>query len=123
MKYRATKIFTFDAAHFLEGYDGKCSNIHGHTYKLEVTIEKARLNDQGFVCDFNRIKEIVEEKVINKYDHQLINDVMSVRPTAEKMAEIIFYELQFAFLDESAALVKIRLYETPTSYVEVIADE
>ena len=72
-----TKIFHFEAAHALNGYDGKCRNIHGHSYELRVTVKGMPLNEpgnpkNGMVIDFHDLKTIVNQEVIDKLDHSFI---------------------------------------------------
>ncbi len=125
MKITATKEFTFDSAHYLPGYDGACSNTHGHTYKLQVTVQRElggstiqQGSSAGMVADFKVLKEFIQREVIARFDHQLINKVVTYRPTAENMAVDIFNCVN-AELQESLKCVSIKLWETPTSYVEV----
>ena len=72
-----TKIFHFEAAHALNGYDGKCRNIHGHSYELRVTVKGMPLNEpgnpkNGMVIDFHDLKNIVNQEVVEKLDHSFI---------------------------------------------------
>ena len=72
-----TKIFHFEAAHALNGYDGKCRNIHGHSYELRVTVKGMPLNEpgnpkNGMVIDFHDLKSIVNQEVVDKLDHSFI---------------------------------------------------
>ena len=72
-----TKIFHFEAAHALNGYDGKCRNIHGHSYELRVTVKGMPLNEHGnpkngMVIDFHDLKQIVNQEVVEKLDHSFI---------------------------------------------------
>ena len=72
-----TKIFHFEAAHALNGYDGKCRNIHGHSYEMRVTVKGMPLNEpgnpkNGMVIDFHDLKAIVNQEVIEKLDHSFI---------------------------------------------------
>jgi len=118
-----TKEFTFDAAHQLIDYDGPCSRLHGHTYKLQVSVcrgeEDGLVNDDGMVMDFSRLKEIVHEKVISQWDHTNLNEQLSgVNPTAENMVRIIVVLLGVTLLEERIILNRVRLWETPTSFVE-----
>ena len=77
MKIRITKEFDFEAAHALDGYNGKCKDIHGHSYHLEMTYlgtpkaEKA-ISDCGMVVDFGEIKQIIKTKILPLFDHRLI---------------------------------------------------
>lgn len=109
---RVFKTFTFDSAHWLPDYDGPCGNLHGHTYLLEVGVG-GEMTDAGMVVDFGTIKKDVN-KIIDRFDHALINDFLQL-PTAENMALEILKEVEAAGYES----VLVRLYETPTSFVEV----
>ena len=136
---RITKTFTFDAGHRLSNYAGKCRRLHGHTYILELTVEGER-DSIGMVIDFGELKRIYKETVDNKFDHRFmlmrgdrLNEDISnalpkgdesicwldYNPTAENMsydiAEMIQKELK-----PDVKLVRVKLYETPTSYAELI---
>ena len=127
-KVTATKIFTFDAAHYLEGHPGSCRRMHGHTYKLEVTFQKnpkmpvSDMNPPDMVMDFSEIKKVINEIIISKFDHQIINGVpewmkLNLRPTAENMVEVFAKWIMKHNNGEYAGnLVSIRLWETPTSF-------
>ncbi len=137
-----TKIFRFEMAHAIAGYDGKCKNIHGHSYVLYVTVSSAEeqaayIPSTGFVFDFKDLKKIVNETVIGKLDHQLVlsRQYLNLHPgfqSAENLLEwemepsaenIVFYVaqiLQKAF-PAHIGLVKLQLYETADSYAEWIA--
>jgi len=78
-----TKIFTFDSAHFLTDYYGKCERMHGHTYTLEVTLE-GDVQSNGLIIDFVVLKRIVKKHILDKLDHQLLNDVIE-NPSAERV--------------------------------------
>jgi len=133
-----TKKFTFDAAHRLSGYVGKCKNLHGHTYLLEVTLT-GEINHMGFIVDFGDLKTVVSKMLDTYFDHKTIlrleDDMnlaiqkilppesvymVSYNPTAENMVLDIWEKLYEAFLsvETTAKIKKIRLYETPTSYAE-----
>ena len=108
-----TKEFSFDSAHNLPWHKGKCFNLHGHTYKLSVTIGAA-LNENGIVMDFGDLKEIVKRKVVDKLDHHYLNDIFD-NPTAELMTEWIAFQIS-EDLPDGIILKKVSLWETPTSY-------
>ncbi|RNC28485.1 MAG: 6-carboxy-5,6,7,8-tetrahydropterin synthase [Candidatus Dichloromethanomonas elyunquensis] len=114
------KEFTFDAAHRLEGHCGHCKNIHGHTYKLlvgvygEIQNQPGSTND-GMVLDFDALKQVVNTEIINKLDHQFINEILPFQPTVENIAVWMVRVLRRAGLQ----LKFVRVYETPTSYVEI----
>lgn len=121
-KVSVTKRFTFEASHNLIDYDGPCSNLHGHSYKLYVTVSGyvdtvSKNVTDCMVIDFKDIKSIVKREVVDKLDHTYLNEVFT-QPTAEVMAVLIFEMLKNAF-PKDCTLEKIRLYETEDSYAEV----
>lgn len=121
---KTTKSFTFDAAHFLPSHKGKCANMHGHTYRLDVTVvrEHGKLSnhgsDEGMVIDFADLKAIVKAEVIDKLDHKVLNDVLPFRTTAENMVAHIFEVLTDKFQSSGVSVDRIKLWETPDSYAE-----
>lgn len=116
-----TKEFTFDSSHKLMQYLGKCANLHGHTYKLQVTVV-GTVNEIGLVLDFKVLKKIVEDKVVNSLDHEYINNVVEYNPTCENMVIDIFNTLKSEIeeLNKKSpnfmSLSQVKLYETPTSF-------
>jgi len=86
-----TKEVTFDAAHFLADYHGKCERMHGHTYALAVTLE-GEIQDNGLVIDFALLKQIIKNRILNKLDHQMLNDVIK-NPSAERIAVWVWDQL------------------------------
>ena len=109
-----TKIFKFDAAHLLPDYDGKCKNLHGHSWRLDVEVEgmAGAAVYPSMVLDFGDLKKIVNTAVIDKLDHQYINDVLPGPPTAENMVGWIAYQL----LKTGLVVVSLKLWETDTSF-------
>jgi 6-pyruvoyltetrahydropterin/6-carboxytetrahydropterin synthase len=125
-KVAVTKIFTFDSAHRLDDYIGKCANLHGHTYKLEVEV-RGLTDHRGIVVDFTDLKKIVNEQIIAKYDHQFLNDHFPFNTTAENMV-VYFFELIDNYMkklesQQEIELKRVRLWETPTSYAEVTRED
>lgn len=127
-KISVTKIFTFDSAHRLNDYIGKCANLHGHTYKLEVQV-KGRTDYRGIVVDFGDLKQIVNEHIISKYDHKFLNDLLPFNTTAENMV-VFFFEViddQLKQLintrTQEIELQRVRLWETPNSYAEITRED
>ena len=114
-----TRIFEFDCAHRLPWHKGKCFNLHGHTYKLEVTASGS-LNKNGIVIDFGDLKKIVNEEVVEKFDHHLLNDFYE-NPTAEIMAKDIFKKIQDK-LPKDVNLKEVKLWESPDSYATYQGD-
>ncbi len=74
---QVTKEFTFDSAHFLPNYYGKCERMHGHTYRLQVTVE-GELGENGLLIDFVVLKRILKKQVLKKLDHQVVNDIIKI---------------------------------------------
>lgn len=137
MILRLTKQFTFDMAHALKGYDGKCQNIHGHTYHLFVTVEGTPLDDpnspkNGMVTDFGDIKRLVNQVIVEKFDHALVLSkdspynlniptktiITDFQPTTENLL-LHFSKLLLPHLPEGVKLYSLRLHETETSYAEL----
>ena len=136
---RVTKEFQFEMAHALLGYDGPCKNIHGHSYKLDVTVKGAVKegtsdSDEGMVIDFGIIKDIVKKLIVDEYDHSLVlNEKMNIdasqfefmnklilvpfQPTCEKLLDH-YAELIKPKLPNNISLHSLMLRETPTSYAE-----
>lgn len=143
---RLTKIFTFEMAHALLGYDGLCSNIHGHSYKLQVTVIGRPRNEadhpkNGMVIDFKDVKRVVKEKIVNVYDHALLlnnrvsqeqKDILSAnyekvifsdyQPSCELMLIDFVNKLDHQ-LPDGVELYSLRLYETETSYADWFASD
>ncbi|GGE08691.1 6-carboxytetrahydropterin synthase QueD [Marinithermofilum abyssi] len=116
-----TKAFTFDAAHHLHCYEGKCKNLHGHTYKLVITIS-GFVDEVGIAVDFGDIKRMYEEGIKSRLDHRYLNEVLpNMNTTAENMIVWIWEELDACLEREGLKkkghrLEELVLYETPTSY-------
>ncbi len=118
MQTSITKIYNFEAAHHLPGHNGKCARLHGHSYKLEVTVTaplQTHGSSEGMVLDFSDLNVVVEREVIQQWDHQFLNDLLPFRTTAENLAQEIFQRLSRADLN----VVKIRLWETAKAFVTV----
>lgn len=115
-----TKIFYFEAAHSLPDYKGACHNLHGHSYKLEVTVGgrvQAQGEKKGMIIDFKDLKSIVYKFILNKLDHSNLNEMFD-NPTAEDMVRYIGNTLYPVFKNEALELVRVRLWETNDSYAE-----
>ncbi len=110
-----TCTFTFEAAHRLRWHPGKCRNLHGHSYRLDVTVS-GPLNPNGVVVDFDDLRAIVDRVVIDPWDHSDLNQVID-NPTAELLARRAWELLT----DAGLALSAIRLWETEQSSAELSA--
>ena len=107
------KEFVFDAAHNLPNYHGKCERLHGHTYRLQVTVEAPVDPETGIACDFCEIGDVVKAEVIEVLDHTYLNETIPTS-TAENVAIWIWGRVAEKL---KAELVEIKLWETPTSWV------
>ncbi len=120
MKTTITISTTFAAAHRLPDHEGKCCRLHGHTYGLEVTVEGTPQQAgpaTGMVMDFEELRRRVAELVVERLDHQLLNEVFDFVPTSEAVAAWAFERLQ----EGGLPVVRVRLAESPNSYVDVTA--
>ena len=116
-----TKLFEFEACHHLPHYDGACHNIHGHSYKLEVTVSgqvSKNENDPkcGMIIDFKDLNAIVKSVAVDKYDHSNLNEFFP-NPTAEIMVKQIAVDIM-SKLPQGVYLMSCKLWETSTSYAE-----
>jgi 6-pyruvoyltetrahydropterin/6-carboxytetrahydropterin synthase len=140
-RIRVTKIFEFEMAHALHNYDGLCRNIHGHTYKLSVTIIGEPENNTesttlGMVLDFGLLKKIVKPNIVDIFDHSVLLSnkedtkyfekenmlfkrihIVDFQPTAENMV-VHFANIIKPFLPQGIKLFSIKLHETTNSFAE-----
>jgi 6-pyruvoyltetrahydropterin/6-carboxytetrahydropterin synthase len=144
---RITKKFSFETGHALYGYDGKCRNVHGHSYKLFVTVIGNPIADSshvkfGMVIDFSDLKKIVKEEIVDVFDHATVFNkntphvelakelsdrghsvlLVDYQPTSEMMV-IDFAEKIKQRLPKQTQLFSLRLQETATSYAEWYAGD
>ncbi len=144
---RITKQFTFETGHALYGYDGKCKNVHGHSYKLSVTVIGKPITDAsnvkyGMVIDFTDLKKIVKEEIVDNFDHATVFNqntphielakelkdrdhhviLVDYQPTSENMV-IDFAEKIRIRLPENIHLFSLRLQETESSFAEWFASD
>lgn len=118
-----TRIATFEAAHNLPSYKGPCKHIHGHSYKLEITVGQICVNTNGkkmpMVIDFKKLDVIITQEVIKKLDHTMLNEHFPHEPTAEEMVTQIAAWLEKPVrlaTSDFARLIQVRLWETADSY-------
>ena len=105
---------TFDSAHYLEGYDGKCARMHGHTYKVQICVAGTKLDEQfGMLMDFKDMKKALNA-LVEKLDHQVLNDVLDFSTTTELLAKY-FYDQLAPMIPENVTLKKVVLWENPTN--------
>ena len=146
-KIRITKQFSFETGHALYGYDGKCKNVHGHSYKLNVTVIGTPITDAnnvkfGMVIDFGDLKKIVKSEIVDKFDHATVFNkntphielakelesrdhsviLVDYQPTSENMV-IDFAEKIQKNLPEHIQLHSLKLQETDSSFAEWYASD
>ncbi|MBQ9215085.1 MAG: 6-carboxytetrahydropterin synthase [Bacteroidales bacterium] len=144
-RIRLTKQFGFEAAHCLENYDGKCSRLHGHSYKLFVTVSGYPEQDEnspklGMVMDFGLLKQIVNEEIIEKFDHSVVLSNKNTcyidqnapmfssvirfpyQPTCENMLIFFASKIQNR-LPKNVRLEELKLYETADSFAQWLATD
>ena len=144
---RITKQFSFETGHALYGYDGKCKNVHGHSYKLFVTVIGKPISDSsnvkfGMVIDFGDLKKIVKKEIVDVFDHASVFNkntphielakelsdrghhviLVDYQPTSEMMV-IDFADKIKRQLPKNIKLYSLRLQETETSYAEWYAND
>ncbi|WP_299619023.1 6-carboxytetrahydropterin synthase [uncultured Tenacibaculum sp.] len=144
---RVTKKFTFETAHALYGYDGKCKNIHGHSYKLFVTVIGEPISDTnnpkyGMVIDFGDLKKIVNKEIVDEFDHATLFNkntphlelaehlkenghhiiLVDYQPSSEMMV-IDFAKKIETSLPEGVRLHSLKLQETESCYAEWFASD
>jgi 6-pyruvoyltetrahydropterin/6-carboxytetrahydropterin synthase len=110
---------TFSAGHALRGYKGKCENVHGHNYRVQVTLEGPQLDGIGLLVDFTQLKDVMRG-VIRRLDHQFINELepfTTVNPSAENMAKYFYDEVsgQLKGLPAGARVTDVVIWETDTA--------
>jgi 6-pyruvoyltetrahydropterin/6-carboxytetrahydropterin synthase len=112
---------TFAAGHALRGYHGKCEKVHGHNYRVQVTVEGEKLNSAGLLMDFVDLKQLLRA-VIERLDHEFLNDVPpfdALNPSAENMAKYFYDEISQALAASQPGapvrLSSVKIWETDTS--------
>lgn len=119
--------YKFDAAHLIEGYEGKCGRMHGHTYKVHVTASSSELHksenldQKDMVCDFGELKWPAKGAEKGGLDHSVLNEVLPVNPTAERIVEFIYKETKQRI--PKGVNLKVTLWETDTCWVEYTEDD
>jgi 6-pyruvoyltetrahydropterin/6-carboxytetrahydropterin synthase len=108
----------FSSAHQLRGYRGKCENLHGHNYKIEIYARGRELDHIGLLVDFGELKTAADE-IVNYLDHRNINELPpfdeELNPSAENLARYILERVAAQVGDERVSVYKVRCFETPTS--------
>lgn len=114
--------FKFDAAHLIEDYDGKCGRMHGHSYKVHISAASEKLNPSehldtaDMICDFKELKWAAKGSEKGGLDHGILNELMDVNPTAERIAEFIYKETLRRIPD--GVELHVTVWETDNCWVE-----
>jgi 6-pyruvoyltetrahydropterin/6-carboxytetrahydropterin synthase len=108
-----TCSFRFEAAHRLAWHPGRCRNLHGHSYRLDVTV-RGPLDANGVVVDFDALSDVVHRTVVDRWDHRDLNEVLD-NPTAELLAQ----EAWSLLTDAGLPVAGLRLWETEDAWVEL----
>jgi 6-pyruvoyltetrahydropterin/6-carboxytetrahydropterin synthase len=116
--YEVTVEETFAAGHALRNYHGKCENLHGHNYRIQVTLQGAGLDSIGLLVDFVQVKKLLKT-VVDRLDHQFLNDLAPfdvLNPSAENMAKYFYDEINGGLSrDDGVTLRRIKVWETDTT--------
>lgn len=117
MRIQTSIIEKFDSAHYLRGYDGNCAKLHGHTWKVQVFFEGKLLDELGMLLDFRKAKKVLRD-IVSSYDHDLLNNIPPFNhrnPTAENIALDVFRQIE----SDIPETIKVRVYESESSYAEI----
>lgn len=117
--FQVTVDETFSSGHALRGYKGKCENVHGHNYKVRVTLEGPQLDSVGLLYDFTHLKRVIRE-IVGSVDHKFLNDMAPfdvINPSAENLAKYFYDETarQMNAMPEGARVTSITIWETDTT--------
>lgn len=107
----------FSAAHQLRGYKGKCENMHGHNWRVQVTVSSDKLNDIGIVIDFHELKAVSQE-VVSTLDHSFLNEVFPFtekNPSSENIAKWIYESLKKKIREKDCNLSSVTVWENETA--------
>jgi len=117
--FQVTVDETFSSGHALRGYKGKCENVHGHNYKVRVTLEGPQLDSIGLLYDFTYLKRVIRE-IVGGVDHKFLNDLApfdAINPSAENLAKYFYDETtrQMNALPDGARVTSVTIWETDTT--------
>lgn len=117
--YEVTIIKSFSAAHLLAEIGGKCEELHGHNFKVEVTVGAMELNEEGILIDFRLVKKWLKE-ILDKMDHQHLNDLpffVGINPSSENIARYIYREMQEQTKDNAVKVLRVKVWESESAAV------
>jgi len=117
--YQVSVAEHFDAAHYLRNYGGKCENLHGHRFKVVVTVNASKLNKIGLAFDFVELKSHLREVLVS-FDHTCLNEVSpfdKLNPSSENIAVTIYERLKACFPKGAISLSSVEVWESPQSRI------
>ncbi|MBT9131925.1 MAG: 6-carboxy-5,6,7,8-tetrahydropterin synthase [Syntrophomonadaceae bacterium] len=121
MIYEITVEDFFSAAHKLRDYEGECERLHGHNWKVEVSLTSQKLNKQEIVIDFRELKRLIKD-ILGELDHQYLNDLPYFKkdnPTTENIAGLIYKKLQQRIEEGGIEIKKVRVWESDNASISI----
>ena len=122
--YEVTIIKSFSAAHLLAEIGGKCEELHGHNFKVEVTVGAPELNSEGILIDFRLLKRWLTD-ILDQMDHQHLNDLpffKGINPSSENIACFLYREIQNKIADSGVKMLRVKVWESETAAVTYRGD-
>jgi 6-pyruvoyltetrahydropterin/6-carboxytetrahydropterin synthase len=122
--YEVTIIKSFSAAHMLAAIGGKCEELHGHNFRVEVTVAAPELNSSGILIDFRDVKKCLQE-ILDSLDHKHLNDLLffnQINPSSENIAKYIWQEMKCKTKLAEVNIVRVKVWESENAAVTYIGD-
>ena len=123
--FEVTIIKSFSAAHMLAAIGGKCEELHGHNFKVEVTIAAKDLNSSGIIVDFRYVKKWLQE-ILDNLDHKHLNEIpffTEINPSSENIAEYIYREMKLKAAQAEVKVARVKVWESENAAVTYIPDK
>jgi len=123
--YEVTIIKEFSAAHMLAAIGGKCEELHGHNFKVEVTVAARNLNSEGILIDFRDVKQWLQT-ILDRLDHKHLNQIAffdGINPSSENIAKYICGEMQLQAAQTGVRVARVKVWESENAVVAYIPDE
>ena len=123
--FEVTIIKSFSAAHMLTAIGGKCEELHGHNFKVEVTIAAKDLNSSGIIIDFRYVKKWLQE-ILDNFDHKHLNEIpffTEINPSSENIAKYIYREMKLKAAQAEVKVARVKVWESESAAVTYIPDK
>ena len=123
--FEVTIIKSFSAAHMLAAIGGKCEELHGHNFKVEVTIAAKDLNSSGIIVDFRHVKKWLQE-ILDNFDHKHLNEIpffTEINPSSENIAKYIYREMKLKAAQAEVKVARVKVWESENAAVTYIPDK